>query len=129
MNDYGVFKAIRDWEFEYGDFEFDEDEEMNYKELAYYILNEYLRDNIEDLIKEHIEGYDYMGYFRDFLNPYDNDDNNDNEKTPCQNDDDKSYLHHTVPELKKKCKECGIKGYSKQNKATLIDLLTKNDNK
>ena len=37
VNDYGVFKAIRDWEFEYGDFEFDEDEEMNYKELFNFL--------------------------------------------------------------------------------------------
>ena len=80
VNDYGVFKAIRDWENEYGEFEFSEDEDMNYKKLAYYILNEYFRDNIEDLIKEHIENYDYMGYFRDFLNTYDN---NDNEKPSC----------------------------------------------
>ena len=37
------------------------------------------------------------------------------------------YSKYTVLELKKRCKECGIQGYSKKNKATLIDLLTKDD--
>lgn len=32
---------------------------------------------------------------------------------------------NTVPELKEKCKELGIKGYSKKNKAELIAMINK----
>ena len=40
-----------------------------------------------------------------------------------------NYYIYTNKELEKLCKTRGITGYSKQTKAKLIDLLTKNDNK
>ena len=68
VNDYGVFKAIIDYQDEDDAFIFDQDEDACHRELAIDILKRYFRDNIEDLIKEHIDGYDYMAYFNDFLN-------------------------------------------------------------
>ena len=69
VNDYGVFKAMSAYKDQYGEFDFSENEDMNYRKLSYFILYEYFCANIEALIKEHIAGYDYMRYFRDFLNP------------------------------------------------------------
>ena len=69
MNDYGIFKAIIDYQDEDEEFIFDQDEDVCHRELAIDILKRYSCENIEDLIKEHIDGYDYMTYFNDFLNP------------------------------------------------------------
>lgn len=55
INKYGVFKAMNVYEDQYGEFGFNEDEDMNYRQLSYFILYEYFYDNIEDLIKQHIE--------------------------------------------------------------------------
>ena len=68
VNDYGVFKAIIDYQDEDDEFIFYQDEDACHRELAIDILKRYFCENIEDLIKEHIDGYDYMGYFNDFLN-------------------------------------------------------------
>ena len=68
VNDYGVFKAIIDYQDEDEEFIFDQDEDACHRELAIDILKRYFRENIDDLIKEHIDGYDYMRYFNDFLN-------------------------------------------------------------
>lgn len=55
VNKYGVFKALSAYEDQYGDFDFSKNEDMNYRNLSYFILYEYFYDNIEDLIKQHIE--------------------------------------------------------------------------
>ena len=55
VNEYGVFKALSAYEDQYGEFDINDNEDMNYRKLSYFILYEYFNDNIEDLIKQHIE--------------------------------------------------------------------------
>ena len=57
VNTYGVFKAMKDYTCEYGDFDIDSDLSFvkTYGTLACFIVNEYIRDNmsiITDYLKE-----------------------------------------------------------------------------
>tara|TARA_B100001758_G_scaffold146469_1_gene126198 strand:+ start:778 stop:1230 length:453 start_codon:yes stop_codon:yes gene_type:complete len=55
VNEYGVFKALSAYEDQYGEFYINDNEDINYRELSYFILYEFYCANIKTLIKEHIE--------------------------------------------------------------------------
>jgi len=52
VHTYGVFKAIKDYNCEYGEFTIDPDLSFvkNYGTLAYYIVNDYIRENMSIII-------------------------------------------------------------------------------
>ena len=56
VHTYGVFKAIKDYSCEYGDFDIDPDLSFvkTYGTLAYFIVNEYIRDNMS-LITDYLK--------------------------------------------------------------------------
>ena len=56
VHKYGVFKAIKDYTCEYGDFDIDPDLSFmkTYGTLAYFIVNEYIRENMS-IITDYLE--------------------------------------------------------------------------
>ena len=52
VHTYGVFKAMKDYSCEYGDFDIDSDLSFvkTYGTLAYFIINEHIRENMSIII-------------------------------------------------------------------------------
>ena len=50
VNEYGVFKALSAYEDQYGEFYINDNEDINYRELSYFILYEFYCANIKTLI-------------------------------------------------------------------------------
>lgn len=48
---YGVFKAIKDYENEYGNFEIDKSEHKNYMRLYYHIIYDFIMENYREKLE------------------------------------------------------------------------------
>jgi len=118
VNHYGVIKGIKLIYAEYGQDEIDWDTD-DIKKINMIIGYEIIQ--FEYLDSEKV--LDYWKEHNDDNHTDDDDNSNDNDNT---NNDNKSedYCKYTNKKLEQMCKERGIKGYSKKNKKTLIELLT-----
>ena len=48
---YGVFKAIKDYENEYGEFEIDKCENCNYMKLYYHLIYDFIMENYREKLE------------------------------------------------------------------------------